>query len=63
MILDRISHFFVRDKDLSLGKFFRLKGRLGVEKARQEIMTGVECGALRSHKPSGAVMIVARLVG
>lgn len=42
IILDQISHFFAHYKDLEPGKFVKLKGWLGVEEAKQEIMIGVK---------------------
>lgn len=52
IILDQISHFFTHYKDLEPGKFVKLKGWLGVEEAKQEIMTGVKRFNDAKEKPA-----------
>lgn len=52
IILDQIAHFFAHYKDLEPGKFVKLKGWLGVEEAKQEIMTGVARFAQAQEKPA-----------
>lgn len=41
ILLDQISHFFAHYKDLEPGKFVKVKGWVGAEEAKQEIMSGV----------------------
>ncbi len=41
ILLDQISHFFAHYKDLEQGKFVKVKGWVGAEEAKQEIMSGV----------------------
>ena len=52
LVLDQISHFFAHYKDLEPGKFVRVKGWLGVEEAKQEIMTGVARFKEAKEKPA-----------
>lgn len=40
--IDQIVHFFQHYKDLEPGKFVRIKGILGPEEAKREIMQGIE---------------------
>jgi inorganic pyrophosphatase len=39
--LDQIAHFFAHYKDLEPGKFVKVKGWVGAEEAKKEIMAGV----------------------
>ncbi len=39
--LDQISHFFAHYKDLEPGKFVKIRGWLGPEEAKKEVMDGV----------------------
>jgi inorganic pyrophosphatase len=41
IVLDQISHFFAHYKDLEPGKFVRIKGWLGTEEAKKEILDGI----------------------
>ena len=41
ILLDQIAHFFAHYKDLEQGKFVKVKGWVGAEEAKQEIMNGV----------------------
>ncbi len=41
ILLDQIAHFFAHYKDLEAGKFVKVKGWVGAEEAKREIMTGV----------------------
>ncbi len=41
ILLDQISHFFAHYKDLEAGKFVKIKGWVGAEEAKREIMSGV----------------------
>ena len=41
ILLDQIAHFFAHYKDLEAGKFVKVKGWVGAEQAKWEIMTGV----------------------
>lgn len=52
IILDQISHFFGHYKDLEPGKFVKLKGWLGVEEAKREIMSGVKRFNDAKEKPA-----------
>ena len=52
MILDQIAHFFAHYKDLEPGKFVKVKGWLGVEEAKQEIMAGVARFKEAKEKPA-----------
>ena len=52
MILDQIAHFFAHYKDLEPGKFVKLRGWLGVEEAKQEIMAGVARFEQAKEKPA-----------
>jgi inorganic pyrophosphatase len=50
--LDQIAHFFQHYKDLEPGKFVKVKGWLGAEEAKKEIMVGVECFKNTKDKPA-----------
>ena len=41
ILIDQITHFFAHYKDLEPGKFVKVKGWVGAEEAKQEIMNGV----------------------
>jgi len=41
LTLDQIAHFFAHYKDLEPGKFVKVKGWVGAEEAKREIMAGV----------------------
>jgi inorganic pyrophosphatase len=50
--LDQISHFFEHYKDLEPGKFVKVKGWVGPEEAKKEIMVGVERFNNAKDKPA-----------
>jgi len=50
--LDQISHFFEHYKDLEPGKFVKVKGWVGVEEAKQEILEGVSRFSAAKDKPA-----------
>ena len=52
ILLDQITHFFAHYKDLEPGKFVRIRGWLGIEEAKQEIMTGVKRYDEAKEKPA-----------
>jgi inorganic pyrophosphatase len=52
IVLDQISHFFERYKDLEPGKFVKVSGWLGIEDAKKEIMDGVKRYADAGDKPA-----------
>jgi len=41
-LLDKIAHFFEHYKDLEQGKWVKVKGWVGKEEARREILESVE---------------------
>jgi len=52
ILLDQISHFFAHYKDLEPGKFVKIKGWVGAEEAKQEIMGGVARFQAAKDKPA-----------
>ena len=52
IVLDQISHFFAHYKDLEPGKFVKIHGWLGVEEAKQEILTGAQRFCDAEKKPA-----------
>jgi inorganic pyrophosphatase len=50
--LDQIAHFFEHYKDLEPGKFVKVKGWVGAEEAKQEILDGVRCYQQAKDKPA-----------
>lgn len=50
--LDQISHFFEHYKDLEPGKFVKVKGWVGAEEAKQEILVGVRRYNEAKEKPA-----------
>ena len=52
IMLDQISHFFAHYKDLEPGKFVKVKGWLGAEDAKKEIIEGVQRYVDSSDKPA-----------
>ena len=50
--LDQISRFFAHYKDLEPGKFVKVKGWVGAEEAKQEIMVGVKRFNDAKEKPA-----------
>lgn len=50
--LDQIAHFFRHYKDLEPGKFVKIKGWVGTEEAKSEIMAGVQRFATAKDKPA-----------
>ena len=52
IILDQISHFFEHYKDLEPGKFVKVSGWVGIEEAKQEIMTGIKAFKDAKDKPA-----------
>ncbi len=52
ILLDQIAHFFEHYKDLEPGKFVKVKGWVGAEEAKKEIMTGVDCYRAAKEKPA-----------
>jgi len=50
-ILEQIAHFFEHYKDLDEGKWVRVEGWAGVDKARQEIMDSLEMYKNAPEKP------------
>jgi inorganic pyrophosphatase len=52
ILLDQITHFFAHYKDLEPGKFVKIRGWLGIEEAKQEIMTGVKRFNDAKEKPA-----------
>ncbi len=52
ILLDQITHFFAHYKDLEPGKFVKIRGWLGIEEAKQEIMTGVKRYDEAKEKPA-----------
>jgi len=51
LVLAQISHFFEHYKDLEKGKWVKVKGWVGLEEARKEIMDGVARYQGASKKP------------
>jgi len=52
ILLDQISHFFAHYKDLEAGKFVKVKGWVGAEEAKREIMSGVASYHEAKDKPA-----------
>jgi inorganic pyrophosphatase len=52
ILLDQIAHFFAHYKDLEPGKFVKVKGWVGAEEAKREIMSGVARYHEASDKPA-----------
>ena len=52
ILLDQIAHFFEHYKDLEPGKFVKVKGWVGAEEAKKEIMTGVDRYRAAKEKPA-----------
>ena len=52
ILIDQISHFFAHYKDLEPGKFVKVKGWVGAEEAKREIMNGVACYNEAKEKPA-----------
>ena len=52
IILDQISHFFEHYKDLEPGKFVKVSGWVGIEEAKQEILTGIKAFKDAKDKPA-----------
>ena len=52
ILLDQITHFFAHYKDLEPEKFVKIRGWLGIEEAKQEIMTGVKRYDEAKEKPA-----------
>lgn len=52
ILLDQISHFFAHYKDLEQGKFVKVKGWVGAEEAKQEIINGVARYQAAKDKPA-----------
>jgi inorganic pyrophosphatase len=52
IVLDQISHFFEHYKDLEPGKFVKVKGWVGKEDAKKEIMDGIAAFASAKDKPA-----------
>ena len=50
-ILNQISHFFEHYKDLEAGKWVKVKGWVGAEEAKAEILSGVERYKSAPEKP------------
>lgn len=50
-ILNQISHFFDHYKDLEAGKWVKVRGWVGAEEAKTEILTGVERFVAAPKKP------------
>jgi len=50
--LDQIAHFFAHYKDLEPGKFVKIKGWLGAEEAKKEILEGVDNYNKAAEKPA-----------
>ncbi|AJP49192.1 inorganic pyrophosphatase [Rugosibacter aromaticivorans] len=51
-LLNQISHFFEHYKDLELGKFVKVQGWVGLEEAKNEIMSGVATYQAAKDKPA-----------
>ena len=49
-LLDRIAHFFEHYKDLERGKWVKVKGWLDADRAKQEILHGVELAKKEEQK-------------
>ncbi|HUW36711.1 MAG TPA: inorganic diphosphatase [Rhodocyclaceae bacterium] len=52
IMLDQIAHFFEHYKDLEPGKFVKVKGWVGAEEAKKEIMNGVDRYRAAKEKPA-----------
>ena len=52
ILLDQIAHFFAHYKDLEAGKFVKVRGWLGAEEAKREIMSGVALYQEAKDKPA-----------
>ncbi|OIQ97273.1 inorganic pyrophosphatase [mine drainage metagenome] len=52
IMLDQIAHFFEHYKDLEPGKFVKVKGWVGAEEAKKEIMNGVDRFHAAKKKPA-----------
>ncbi|HUY01705.1 MAG TPA: inorganic diphosphatase [Rhodocyclaceae bacterium] len=52
ILLDQIAHFFEHYKDLEPGKFVKVKGWVGAEEAKKEIMNGVDRYRVAKEKPA-----------
>lgn len=52
IMLDQIAHFFEHYKDLEPGKFVKVKGWVGAEEAKKEIMNGVDRYREAKKKPA-----------
>ncbi len=52
ILLDQIAHFFAHYKDLEAGKFVKVKGWVGAEEAKREIMSGVARYLEAKDKPA-----------
>ena len=52
ILLDQIAHFFAHYKDLEPGKFVKVKGWVGAEEAKHEIMSGVTRFQAAKDKPA-----------
>jgi len=52
LVLDQISHFFDHYKDLEPGKFVNIKGWVGIDEAKKEIMDGVAAFKSAREKPA-----------
>jgi inorganic pyrophosphatase len=50
-ILNQISHFFAHYKDLEAGKWVKVRGWVGAEEAKAEVMSGVERFGAAPQKP------------
>lgn len=51
-LLEQIAHFFEHYKDLDEGKWVRVEGWLGIEDAKQEIVSGVDMFREAPEKPN-----------
>ncbi len=51
-LLNQISHFFEHYKDLEPGKFVKVEGWVGLDEARNEIMSGVATYQAAKDKPA-----------
>ena len=52
LLLDQIAHFFAHYKDLEPGKFVKINGWVGIEEAKQEILTGAQRFCDAEKKPA-----------
>lgn len=51
-LLNQISHFFEHYKDLEPGKFVKVQGWVGLDEARNEIMSGIATYQAAKNKPA-----------